>query len=130
MAEREAREWMRFAEDDLEVAKYLVGMPKRKLEIICYHSQQCAEKAIKGVYAWLDRDVPRTHDFRVLAAGIMPQLDFTDYQEMLALLQPFAIIVRYPYEIELLPGDDEKAIAAAEAILGFCRAGAANAYVR
>ena len=39
-----------------------------------------------------------------------------------AFLQPFAVAARYPYEIEFLPGDEERAIAAAERILTMCKA--------
>jgi len=109
--------WIKFAEDDLEAARFLLRMPERKLEIICYHCQQCAEKALKGLYALKGWEIPRTHDFRILASGLKPMHDFSDQDSVLALLQPFAIAVRYPYEIELLPGDEEKAITAAEMFL-------------
>jgi HEPN domain-containing protein len=121
MAEREGDDWIRFAEDDLEAAQYLLGMTKRKLEIICYHCQQCAEKALKGMYAFEGLDIPRTHDFRILASGLRAFRDFSDHESELALLQPFAVVVRYPYEIELLRGDEEKAIAATDAILTTCK---------
>ena len=122
MGEREAVEWIRFAKDDMEAAKYLLGMPERKLEIICYHCQQCAEKAMKGLYALKNMDIPRTHDFGMLAVGLQSFLDFTNRYEELAFLQPFAVVVRYPYEIELRSGDEEKAIKATEAILAACTA--------
>jgi HEPN domain-containing protein len=117
MGETEAAEWIRFAEDDLQAAKYLLGMPERKLEIICYHCQQCAEKAMKSLYALKDIEIPRTHDFRILASGLQSFWNFSDQNPVLASLQPFAVIVRYPYEIELVPGDEEKAIIAADLIL-------------
>ncbi len=122
MGEDETAEWLRFAEDDLEAAKYLLGMSARKLEIICYHCQQCAEKAIKGVYALKDIEIPRTHDFRTLAAGLRSFHDFSDQDAFLALLQPFAVVVRYPYAIELVAGDEERAIVAADTILSSCKA--------
>ena len=120
MAEREGLDWLRFAEDDLAAAKFLLGMPERKLEIICYHCQQCAEKAVKGLYALRDRDIPRTHDFRVLVSGLRAECDLSTLDDAFALLQPFAVLVRYPYETELLPGDEEESIKAAETILANC----------
>jgi len=122
MGRKEAAEWMRFAEDDLEAAHYLLGMPKRRLEIICYHCQQCAEKALKGLYALGNLDTPRTHDFRVLVTGLSSLGDGSDLYDELSFLQPFAVAVRYPYEIDLVPGDEDKAIAAAEVILAGCMA--------
>jgi|SRR5208337_893391 len=122
MGETEAAEWIRFAEDDLQAAKYLLGMPERKLEIICYHCQQCAEKAMKSLYALKDIEIPRTHDFRILASGLQSFWNFSDQNPVLALLQPFAVIVRYPYEIELVPGDEDNAIIAADSILATYKA--------
>jgi HEPN domain-containing protein len=122
MGEKEASEWFRFAEDDLEAAKYLMGMTARKLEIICYHCQQCAEKAIKSLYALKDMEIPRTHDLRILASSPQFLHYFSDLNAVLAMLQPFAVVVRYPYAIELVPGDEEKAVVAAETVLATCRA--------
>jgi HEPN domain-containing protein len=122
MDERASDAWIKFAEDDLEAARFLLRMPERKLEIICYHCQQCAEKALKGLYALKGWEIPRTHDFRILASGLRSMHDFSDRDSVLALLQPFAIAVRYPYELELSPGDEEKAIVAAGAILATCKA--------
>lgn len=122
MAEKEARDWIRFATDGLEAAEYLLGMPARKLEIICYHCQQCAEKAMKGLYALNDMAIPRTHDFRVLVSGLQSFFDFSNRYADFAFPQPFAVVVRYPYEIELRPGDEGKAIKAAENILAACTA--------
>ena len=121
MAEREARDWLRFAQDDLEAARFLMGMRPRKQEIICYHCQQCAEKAVKALYALEDMVNPRWHDFRALAVGLPASYMLSESGADFALLQPFAVAVRYPYEIELGPGDEEKAIEAAEAILGRCK---------
>ncbi|MHB8125320.1 MAG: HEPN domain-containing protein [Desulfitobacteriaceae bacterium] len=38
------KSWCDFAKDDLITAKYLLGLHPLKLEIICYHCQQSAEK--------------------------------------------------------------------------------------
>lgn len=113
MGRSEYDEWLHYAMDDLEAAQYLMTMPKRKLEIICYHSQQCAEKAIKSLFALQDLEIPHTHDLRLLASVLRVLYPFDDYSEQLAYLQPFAVAARYPYEIELAPGDEVKAVHAA-----------------
>jgi HEPN domain-containing protein len=59
-------EWLSYARDDLETAEYLLGMKPRKIEVICYHCQQCAEKALKAVLAFYEEDIPRSHDLRLL----------------------------------------------------------------
>ena len=47
-------EWLSFAETDLGVARHLYeSFHPKPLEIICYHCQQSAEKAIKAVIIWI-----------------------------------------------------------------------------
>lgn len=46
---QETKQWLDMADMDLGVAKYLMeNYYPKPLEIICYHSQQAAEKAIKS----------------------------------------------------------------------------------
>ena len=45
---QETKQWLDMADMDLGVAKYLMeNYYPKPLEIICYHCQQAAEKAIK-----------------------------------------------------------------------------------
>lgn len=119
MGSRECDEWLRFARDDLEAAEYLLGMQPRKIEIICYHCQQCAEKALKAGLALFDDDIPRTHSLGTLLKAC--SLRFEQLHQLVAcvaLLQPYAISVRYPYELSIQSGDDEQAISNAKKV--FC----------
>ena len=46
----DAKEWLSFAEADLGVAEHLNKTYHPKpLEIICFHCQQAAEKAVKSI---------------------------------------------------------------------------------
>ena len=46
----ETKSWLDFAQEDFVVAKHLYdALYPKPLEIICYHCQQAAEKAIKAV---------------------------------------------------------------------------------
>jgi HEPN domain-containing protein len=119
MGKSEYQQWLRYAKDDLEAARYLLSMPQRKLEIICYHCQQCAEKSLKALLALQDLEIPHTHDLRLLASVLRVIYPFDDYSKQLAYLQPFAVAVRYPYEIELASGDEERAIQDATTILRY-----------
>jgi len=60
------KSWYDFAKDDLIAAKYLLGLHPLKLEIICYHCQQSAEKILKGFLISKSIEPPRTHDLRLL----------------------------------------------------------------
>lgn len=55
-------EWMEYAQRDILSAKYLTSMKPEPLEIICFHCQQAAEKALKAYLVFLEIRVPKTHD--------------------------------------------------------------------
>jgi HEPN domain-containing protein len=117
------REWLRFSRDDLETAEYLLGFEPRKLEIICYHAQQSAEKALKAVLSFFHKDIPRSHVFKVLLEAVSkPDYDFSILTRPLAMLQPYAVSVRYPYQLNLQEGDEEQAIEAAKVVYDYCSA--------
>jgi HEPN domain-containing protein len=119
MGAPEFAEWRRYAQDDLDAALFLLTMPQRKLEIICYHSHQCVEKAIKSALAFYDMEIPRTHDLRVLSAILEAKLTIANYQPALAYLQPFAVAVRYPFQLEIESGDEEMAVKVATEFLDY-----------
>jgi len=60
-----AYEWLRYANNDLVVAKHCFEAlyPKQK-EIASYHCQQCAEKALKAFLIYKDIEPPKTHDLK------------------------------------------------------------------
>ncbi len=66
----EYREWLAFAQTDYDCAKYLNEAPlyPKPLNIICYHCQQAAEKAVKGliVYFCSQGGMPKVHDISFL----------------------------------------------------------------
>lgn len=106
----EVKRWMEYAENDLAVAKHLFNtFHPKPLEIVCYHCQQAAEKAIKAVY--IEREIPgglpRKHDLSFLleqmkhhAAVTETLLDHADE------LNAYGVVVRYPNEIRM---DERKA---------------------
>jgi len=55
------KEWLDFASRDINSAKYLLGMLPVPLEIVCYHCEQAAEKALKGYLIYQNVEPPRTH---------------------------------------------------------------------
>ena len=61
--------WMEYANGDYETASFLYERQRpRQLEIICYHCQQAAEKAVKGliVYFGSQGGMPKVHDISFL----------------------------------------------------------------
>jgi HEPN domain-containing protein len=46
-----AKEWFSFARHDLMTARFLLGMIPVPFEIVCFHCQQAAEKAV--IYSFI-----------------------------------------------------------------------------
>lgn len=114
------REWMRYARDDLEVAQLLMDSQLRKREIICYHCQQSAEKYLKALLAKKDAPIPRTHILLTLVETAIDDSNaIKTLGPSLARLQPYAIAVRYPFQLEISDGTEEKVVAAAESVAEF-----------
>lgn len=111
---KEAGEWFNFARQDLSVAQHLYDTfyPK-PLEIICYHCQQSAEKAIKAliVNKGSQGGLPRSHDISFLLEQIskmyvIPE-KFYDYGDTLS---PYGVASRYPHELFLEERNAEQAL--------------------
>jgi len=94
--------WFEYAENDLEAAKILSVQLKPKFEIICYHSQQGAEKILKGYIASRNGRLQKTHDLVVLCetcADYDP--DFEQIITNCSDLTIYASEVRYPNILEI-----------------------------
>ena len=117
-------EWMKFAGMDYDAALYLHrNMRPEPLEIVCFHCQQSAEKALKALLASLDEEIPRIHNLSVLEEQlgtflVLPEeiLDAGEY------LTSYAVTVRYPLELGIDPVHVAKAIKYAEKVLAWVKA--------
>lgn len=90
------RDWLRFAEEDLESAKVLLkeGIYNQS----CFHSQQCAEKILKAWLLLQGKRLPKIHDLNELLeksvqAGLVSFIQFRKKIEFLSL---FYVPTRYP----------------------------------
>ena len=114
----DAKEWLSFAEADLGVAEHLNKTYHPKpLEIICFHCQQAAEKAVKSIIVLNGSQggIPKKHDLFLLLNQIknMVSIDekYYDYADTLA---PYGVAMRYPNELFLEDRHAEKAIQMAD----------------
>ncbi len=106
----EVKEWLDFAKMDLDSAQHLYKTfyPK-PLQIICYHCQQAAEKAVKAVIVAKGKPggMPKMHDLEFL---LNQMKNYTDINEELwdyaEALTPYGIEIRYPGGTEV---SDEEA---------------------
>lgn len=114
------KSWCDFAKDDLITAKYLLGLHPLKLEIICYHCQQSAEKILKGFLIDKNTDPPKTHDLRLLRRMCGKIADgFDEIEESCIRLTAYGVQPRYPMEIDLTESDMRQAIEDADHIMSF-----------
>ena len=128
--EEEYKEWLTFARTDYESAKYLNGAPfhPRPLNVICYHCQQAAEKAVKAliVYFGSQGGMPKVHDISFLLnqiKHIVQEKKGIEVEHSLLLiadsLSKYGVAPRYPNEIEVDERQVKKALADSEVILNW-----------
>lgn len=90
--------WLVFAREDLRMAE--LALAEGIFNQVCFHAQQCVEKAIKGWLEQQGRAPPRTHRMADLLVLLPPDL-MGDLGDALRLLDRFYISTRYP---DALPG--------------------------
>jgi len=95
---KESERWLLFAHQDLRMAE--MAMEEGLYNQVCFHAQQCAEKAIKGLLAHQQKIPPRTHRLADLLGLLEPDPFAEDRIEIL-LLDRFYLPTRYP---DALPG--------------------------
>lgn len=116
-------EWLYRAEHDLESAEILLTATKPLHDIAVYHTQQCAEKSLKGYLAYREQEIEKIHSLIVLT-NLCLKLndDFAAIKEEALFLNPYATLYRYP-EGELMPSIEEtrEAIISARKIFVFVK---------
>lgn len=128
--QEEYQEWLAFARTDFESAKYLNGAPfyPQPLNVICYHCQQAAEKAVKAliVYFGSQGGMPKLHDISFLLNQIRnivqkkKGIEIThDLMVIANSLSKYGVAPRYPNEIEVDEYQVKKALKDSETILNW-----------
>ena len=105
MVNLDCLEWLEYAQKDISAAQVLFSAPQnprhRPIEIILYHCQQGAEKALKAYLiqqGTLIKDM-QTHKMQVLRLKCTVYNATFNNQRLLkhcAFLDPFSVAVRYP----------------------------------
>jgi len=94
-------EWFKYSFSDLFTAYHMFyDVYPKEIEIVCYHSQQCAEKALKGYLISKDTEPPHSHNLVELCQLCM-QYDnsFSGILDDCSDLTPYGVVVRYPNEL-------------------------------
>jgi HEPN domain-containing protein len=116
--ERDPDLWLRYAHEDLEVARRLLRDEWPPVRHVLLLAQQTVEKALKALLVWNGQEYPLTHDL-----GTLVQRCSAFHPEMKKLampavrLTPYATWFRYPgAEEEATTAEAIELVAAAESV--------------
>ena len=116
------REWLRVAESDLAISR-MYDIDDVMLELLCFHAQQAAEKAVKALLVHFGQDIVRTHSIESLLLRVGEFVSVPAEFENAADLTAYAVAARYPGNYEPVSEDDyAEAISLAERIVAWARA--------
>ncbi len=91
----ETGRWLRYASEDLRAAEVFTEQETLPRQA-CFHAQQAAEKAIKGVLVFLQIEFPYRHDLDFLRNLLPDGWLLKEQPPDLAELTAWAIRGRYP----------------------------------
>lgn len=115
-----AQEWQKLGEMDLSSAEYLLNMKPVPVEIICYLSQQSAEKYLKGYLVLYGVNPPKIHDLdelRKLCSNLSET--FEEIADQCSDLTAYGVQPRYPTELMLEQRDMRQALSSAKRVRDF-----------
>lgn len=99
--------WLLHAKSDLRAGVVLRADSWVMSEQACFHFQQAAEKALKGVIVKSGVDYPRVHDINELLRVLTDiGLKVPKKVREADLLSPFAVQTRYPGDLPDIPDDE------------------------
>ena len=115
----EHEQWLNVAEYDLKSAHGLVSLELYKTA--AYHSQQAAEKALKGYLAFKKQPIIKIHDLvKLLELCMLIDTNFGKFRPEVESLNPFATKFRYPSEFDIPDrAEMEQTVKYANAIVKF-----------
>jgi len=71
-------------------------------DTVCFHAQQCAEKALKGFLAWHEVPFEKIHDLSELLRLCAVAPDLVRELDQIEPLIPYAVEARYPGEWDVI----------------------------
>ncbi len=116
-------EWLTKAEHDLSAAKVLIDSDNELSDVAIYHTQQCGEKALKAYLAFLDFEIEKTHNLKVLLEKCRTSdKSFETLIYDANFINPYSTAFRYPDSGEIPDNETVlEAINSAEKILNFVK---------
>lgn len=113
------QQWLSRAQSDLHLGEAALEIPGVILEDACFHAQQCAEKALKGLLSYYEIPYPRTHILEVLIDLLKEtDVEVPDFVDQAYILTQYAVQTRYPGVWEPVMNDEaNKALKLAAIVL-------------
>ena len=112
--------WLEKARRDLVTAQTGIDSSEPFSDIICFHTQQAAEKYIKAYLIWQKVEFPKTHSLEdLLLLAAQKDKSFLELIEDANMLTPYAVEIRYGESDEPIIDDAKQAIEIAEEIKDF-----------
>ena len=118
-----AQRWLTKAKHDLIAARQTLLLPDAPTDMVCFHAQQAAEKALKALLTFQKISFPKIHHLVRLLEISLPHFgELEQYRERLAELLNYAVGIRYPDEW-FEPSRDEavRALSLAEEMVTYAR---------
>ena len=115
------QQWLDKGKDDLRAAEYLSTMHHPTPdEIICFHCQQSAEKYLKAFIFSVDIEPEKTHNLKDLLKTCQKyNTEFSTLSSMAFVLTRYAMLPRYPNELNISNEDMKTALSYAKKIQEF-----------
>jgi len=101
------KDWLRRAKSNLERAK--AGKVSRYVlyEDLCFDAQQCAEKSIKALLVFLDKEFPWTHSIEeLLGIASDATVEIPEKIRKAVILTRYTVHIRYPGLASAVDKDD------------------------
>ncbi len=118
-ADESIPEWFRLAKGDLAIAKGATATDV-PVELLCFHAQQAAEKAIKAVLIWYGIQAPKIHDIGMLLDLLPSTLQVGPEIDGSRALTYYATAPRYPMaRTRISDAQYREAVRLAEAVLSW-----------
>ena len=119
--DEELKLWIKIPADNLRTAEYITdNMRPIPDEIVCNLCQQAAEKYLKCFLFFNDADIPKIHDLPILLKLCIDiSGDFAELVKKCGFLTQYAVMPRYPHDLQITNDDVKTAVRFANDIKSF-----------
>lgn len=122
LLDERSRQWLRFAQDDLNIAREVLRMDQPSARIAAFHAQQAAEKALKAYLVFRDTAFPFTHDLAVLMELCREHRDWGAALDGAERSSKYGAQARYPgMEPEVTMDEAQRAVDVATSVVDAAR---------